>query len=131
MKQELYLAILEEEMQWSLEHLGLDAGEVIYQHDNASAHKAKACVNWLNNHGIKVMDWPPYSPNLNPIENLWAEIKRRLGTYEFPPRSIHELWERVQAEWDGIKPEYCRKLVESMPRRMKQVLDRKGGPTDY
>ncbi|KAJ1310446.1 hypothetical protein OPQ81_007179 [Rhizoctonia solani] len=131
MNQELYLAILEEEMQWSLEHLGLDAGEVIYQHDNASAHKAKACVNWLNNHGIKVMDWPPYSPDLNPIENLWAEIKRRLGTYEFPPQSIHELWERVQAEWDGIKPKYCRKLVESMPRRMKQVLDRKGGPTDY
>ena len=50
-----------------------------------------------------MLDWPSSSPNLNPIEHLWAHLKRVLAKYPDPPRGINELWERVEAEWEKIK----------------------------
>ena len=44
---------------------------------------------------------------------------------------IQELWERVQKEWDNIGVEECRKLIESMPRRVEAVIKAKGGHTKY
>ena len=76
------------------------------------------------------MVWPQ-SPDLNPIEHLWNHLKRKLGEYEEPPRGIQELWERVQKEWDNIGVEECRKLIESMPRRVEAVVKAKGGHTKY
>ena len=48
-----------------------------------------------------------------------------------PPNGIHELWERVQVEWERIPVEECQKLIESMPRRVQAVLKAKGGYTKY
>lgn len=131
LKKELYLEILGDELSQSLELLGMDEEEVIFQQDNASAHKAKVCLNWLNDHGIELLEWPANSPDLNPIENLWAEMKRHLGEYENPPGGILELWERVQDVWDRFRKDYCQKLIESMPRHMALVLERKGKAIPY
>ncbi|QRV86894.1 Transposase [Ceratobasidium sp. AG-Ba] len=86
LNKEVYLEILGDDMERSQEDLGLEPGEVIFRHDNASAHKAKVCLNWLDESGIEVMEWPAYSSDLNSIENLWTELNRRLGTYEYPPQ---------------------------------------------
>jgi transposase len=123
--------ILEDELTQSLEHLGMKADEVISMHDNARPHQAKVSVQWLEDHGIKCLEWPANSPDLNPIENLWSELKRRLGNYEEIPKGMLELWERVQVVWDNLVPEYCQKLIESMPRRMAIVLERKGKSIPY
>ncbi|RPD77134.1 hypothetical protein L226DRAFT_428838, partial [Lentinus tigrinus ALCF2SS1-7] len=64
---------------------------------------------------------------LNPIEHLWGNLKRKLAAYERPPTSMKELWERVQVEWEAISVQECQKLVESMPARIKAVLEAKGG----
>ena len=48
------------------------------------------------------MDWPPQSPDMNPIEHLWHALKKQLRTHEEPPKGIHGLWKRVQDEW--LKP---------------------------
>ena len=52
------------------------------QHDNASIHKAKVVKNLLSTRpwkNVSVLDWPPYSPDLNVIENLWAQLKRKIA----------------------------------------------------
>jgi len=55
----------------------------------------------------------PQSPDLNPIEHLWDHLKKRLGEYEYPPKGVLELWERVEKEWEGIGASVCQNLIES------------------
>jgi len=128
---ELYTKILEEELQESLAHYGQDPASIIFQHDNDPKHKCKMATTWLKDHGLQVLSWPAQSPDLNPIEHLWAHLKRRVADYEDPPKGILELWGRVQEEWDKIGAEVCQKLIFSMPRRIEAVLKAKGGYTKY
>ncbi len=70
----IYQEILEHLMLPSADQLFKDA-DFIFQQDLAPAHTAKI---WLNDHGVGVLDWPANSPDLNPIENLWGIVKRKM-----------------------------------------------------
>ncbi len=61
----------------SADQLFKDA-DFIFQQDLEPAHTAKITKSWLNDHGVRVLDWPPNSPDLNPIENLWGIVKRKM-----------------------------------------------------
>ncbi len=73
----VYQIILEHFMLPSADQLFKDA-DFIFQQDLAPVHTAKSTKRWLNDHGVGVLDWPANSPDLNPIENLWGIIKRKM-----------------------------------------------------
>ena len=52
--------------------------DIIYQQDNTSIHTATATKNWFKDHAITVMEWPPNSPDMNPIEHIWRILKAAL-----------------------------------------------------
>lgn len=130
-RKEVYVEILEDELLQSLDYYGKEVGDIIFQQDNAPAHNAKMTMDWLQDHGFEVLDWPSRSPDINPIENLWSHIKRKLGEYENPPKGMLELWERVQVEWEKIEPRVCQNLIRSMPNRMQEVIKKKGAVINY
>lgn len=131
MDAQLYCQILEEDLLNSLTWYGLKPEEIVFQHDGDPKHTAKKTKQWLSDNGISVLDWPPQSPDLNPIENLWDRLKRRLSNYPAAPTSMKLLWERVEYEWNSITKEECVELIDSMPRRIAATLQSKGGYTDY
>ena len=75
------------------------------------------------------MKWPAQSPDLNPIENLWAELNRI--TKDRKPKNEDELFEILKSGWQSLSLEYLHMLVESMPSRCKAVIKSKRLPTKY
>ena len=85
----------------------------------------------VRNNNVEVLQWPAQSPDLNPIEHLWHYLKQQLATYETDPTSMHELWERVEVEWEKIPANVCNDLICSMPMRIAALLKAKGYYTKY
>ncbi len=124
----IYQEILEHFMLPSADKLYGDA-DFIFQQDLAPAHTAKGTKSWFNDHGVTVLDWPANSPDLNPIENLWGIVKRKMR--DTRPNKADELKATVKETWVSIPPQQCHKLITSMPRRIEAVIKAKGAPTKY
>ncbi|KIK95953.1 hypothetical protein PAXRUDRAFT_774715, partial [Paxillus rubicundulus Ve08.2h10] len=131
MDADLYVQILEDELQQSLEYFNKSPEDTIFQQDNDPKHTSRKAKNWFEDHDYEVMVWPAQSPDLNPIEHLWFILKRRLAEYPEPPKGIAELWERVEREWERIMAATCQELIQRMPRMVQEVLKAKGGYTSY
>ena len=83
----------------------------------------------MEDNQITLLDWPPQSPDLNPIEHLWNYIKMELTKYPRQAKVVWEIWERVAEVWGDIEPEVCQNLTRSMPRGLEAVVKAKGGHT--
>jgi len=124
MDAEQYCGILDEGMVESLEKLDMPEDERYFQQDNDPKHTSWWATQWFSDNNIQVIERPAQSPDLNPIEHLWHHLKSKLQQYGTPPKGVHELWERVEKEWNEISPEVCQTLIESMPRRVKAQVDK-------
>uniref|UniRef100_A0A8C2EQQ7 Transposase n=1 Tax=Cyprinus carpio TaxID=7962 RepID=A0A8C2EQQ7_CYPCA len=124
----VYQEILEHFMLPSADQLFEDA-DFIFQQDLAPAHTAKSTKSWLNDHGVGVLDWPANSPDLNPRENLWGIVKRKMRNKR--PKNADELKATVKETWASIPPQQCHKLITSMPHRIEAVIKAKGAPFKY
>ena len=97
--------------------------------DNDPKHRSTIVRTWLFNHGIQLIDFPPYSPDLNPIEHLWADLTRRVEQYQCD--TMEELQDVVAEEWEKTSKQLLQELAHSMPERCQAVLDAKGDHTKY
>ena len=89
-----------------------------------------------NRHGLsqdekyQLLEWPGNIPDINPIENFWTELKNRVA--EKHPTNLSSLIKTIKSSWVLDMPtELCRNLIESMSRRIRAVLEAKGGHTKY
>ncbi len=103
------------------------------QQYNASCHKAQIISDWFLEHDndFTLLKWPPQSPDLNPIEQLWDVVEREIHIMDLQPINLQQLRDNIMSIWTKISEECFQHLVESMPRRIKAVLMAKGGPTQY
>ncbi|CAJ0961337.1 unnamed protein product, partial [Mesorhabditis belari] len=118
-------------------------GWMLYQ-DNDSKHKSRLMMGrlvtlqngtrsrlpgWFAANRVQLINPPPYSPDLNPIEHLWSFVKSRLMGKKFDSKAA--LWVHIQRLWATIRPSLLKNLVDSMLDRLNEAIKAKEGPTKY
>jgi len=105
--------------------------DILFQQDNTPVPKAYSVMAWFERNCIQIEEHPPYSPDLNPIEHAWVELKKRLhqqyprigdtpgGKEAVKKRLAHVLL----LVWETIPEELFEKLWKSMPDRVAAVLE--------
>jgi transposase len=102
-----------------------------FMQDNAPCHKAKTVMEYLEEEGIDTIDWPPFSPDLNPIENIWQWMKHVLET-EYPVcQSAEEIEANFFEIWETITPEMCANYCGNYEKRLLAVIAARGGYSKY
>jgi len=116
----------------------IDHDDAIFLQDNAPIHTAHIVREWLEQHFITVMNWPPYSPDLNLIENLWAILKREI--YKYYPELLvtpntkqtkEELITTAQNIWEHLGDSTVNNLADIMPHRIKAIIRAEGWYIQY
>ena len=123
---------------WFTEH-----PNAILQQDNAPSHKACHVMTYLRSKNIELLSWPPASPDISPIENFWAYLKREIGEVNLPPGSVEvkrtALWNKVCEAWERMKTgdqvDVTRRVIRSyydgMKGRLTDLNAAGGGPTRH
>lgn len=129
MKAEDYVSVLDKYVLASRDWNKMDPANFIFQHDNASIHTAGMTQRFLTKKRIKVMVWPPNSPDLNPIERVWAYIKQHLDLYPTRAKTLQELFNRIEEIWLHLPPNYLHELYEDLPNKIKRLKETGGWTT--
>jgi transposase len=106
--------------------------QLVLMQDNAPSHAARLTTEFLAAKGFKdnkLMVWPPNSPDLNPIENLWSIVKARVYRAGRQFHSKQQLWAAIQTEMHEIESAQIRNLTASMDSRVLKVLRNRGRHT--
>lgn len=108
---------------------GLYEQELLFQQDNAPVHSARLTQEWFRSKNIEVLEWPPQSPDLNLIENVWGRLKYELRGRKFETQD--DLWDEIERLWHQVPLEFVRSLYNSIERRISAVIKSKGSYTTY
>ncbi|GFV07373.1 transposable element Tcb2 transposase [Trichonephila clavipes] len=110
---------------------GAMGAEFLFMDDNARPHRAKIVDECLQSEDITRMDWPAYSPDLNPIEHVWDMFGRQIAARQPHPTCLPELRRALLDEWCNIPQDQIDNLILSMPRRCKAYFALSGRHTPY
>ena len=96
----------------------------LFQQDNLRTHFVQEVTEYLDERGLEILEFPAYSPDLSPIENVWALFKRRVckELRTRPIRSEEELWALCLECWEAIPQQTIRNILDSMPSRCHQII---------
>ena len=115
----MYRDILDENLLQSALDLRLGRW-FIFQSDNNPKHTAKISKEWLQDNSVNVLESPSQSPDLNPIEHLWRDLKMAVHR-RFPSKLMEpERW--CKEEWAKLPKDRCAKLVASYSKRLEAVI---------
>jgi transposase len=110
----------------------------IFMQDNAPIHTAIKIKEWFKKRGIILLPHPPYSPDLNPIEHVWAWIKRWIKVNKPDILGLKKnetgylaLEQAIQEAWEAIPCEVIARLTGSMRERVTAIITAKGWHTKY
>jgi hypothetical protein len=96
-----------------------------FQHDNAPPHRAKITREWLQDRDIEVLEWPAYSPDLNPLENYWWPLKNAVERQE--PRTAENWKDTIVKTWEGLGSHF----EHNMSERLQLCINAKGEVIHY
>jgi transposase len=99
------------------------------QQDNVRFHTTPETVTYLHEKGVTLIEWPPWSPDLNPIENLWNVLKARVDSHF--PQTMEELEQSIREEWEATYLKFISRICRSMPSRLQLLLDNHGHKISY
>ena len=127
---EKYKEILEENI-WPVIVRHFQDDQYFFQDDNAPVHRSRVLQEYRATNNLKPISWPAQSPDLNIIENIWLDIKRKLAYRDHIINSDSDLFREIQRIWMDIPPAYIQSLYLSVPRRIMSVIRLKGHLTKY
>ena len=141
---DVYIDILRNNLFLHLDALASDSiYGITFQQDNARPHVSKKTRAFFDTatieHRFVVMEWPSNSPDMNPIENLWALLKMELhkrypdtATFRGPPHTIQQKFrERLMEVWWDIGEAVLDRLIDSMPNRVQALIEVDGWYTEF
>lgn len=105
--------------------------DMTFVDDNARPHRARMVNEALIEHNVTRMEWPPRSPDCNPIEHIWSYMKKKLLDRNEAFHHLQQLANAVVEEWQAVPQRLIARLISSMPSRVRAVLRARGGPTRY
>ena len=99
--------------------------------DNATCHRSSLTNSFKSQAGIRTLKWPARSPDLNPIENVWSLLKRAVRRSVRPGDDLSRLEAILRQEWDRLDQATINRLIQSMPSRVRLVIEGSGETTKY
>ncbi|KAF4709288.1 hypothetical protein FOZ63_032028, partial [Perkinsus olseni] len=102
----------------------------ILMQDNAPSHASRYTNAFLDKKGLKEhrrLPWPSNSPDLNPVENYWAILKRKIYANNRQYNDLDTLWDAVQAAAKAISSAEVKNLTDSVDKRLEKLFITRGG----
>jgi len=109
-----------------LPEIEIAEGPVLFQQDNARIHKTPAVMSFLEKSKIQTFEWPPQSPDLSPIENIWNAMKMKLKRMKPRPRSHANMRNAMLKIWSELDDQLRLGLMQTFRSRLNKCVHAKG-----